>query len=66
MVDAANGAGASGAALAGAGPSIVALTPLDPEPIGAAMQRAASLAGVEGRTMILPPRNYGTRVDVSA
>jgi homoserine kinase len=66
MVDAANDAGASGAALAGAGPSIVALTPLDPEPISAAMQRAASAAGVEGRTMVLPPRNYGTRVDVSA
>ncbi len=42
------------------------LTPLDPEPISAAMQRAASVAGVEGRTMVLPPRNYGTRVDVSA
>jgi homoserine kinase len=66
IVDAANDAGASGAALAGAGPSIIALTPQDPEPIGAAMQLAATAAGVEGRTMVLPPRNYGTRVDVSA
>ena len=66
VVDAALAAGASGAALAGAGPSVVALTPLDPEPIAAAMAAAASSAGVSGRTMVLPPRNYGTRVDVSA
>ena len=66
VVEAALAAGASGAALAGAGPSVVALTPLDPEPIAAAMATAASTAGVSGGTMILPPRNYGTRVDVSA
>lgn len=66
IVDAANNAGASGAALAGAGPSIIALTPGNTEPISAAMQLAATTAGVEGRTMVLPPRNYGTRVDVSA
>lgn len=65
IVDAALGAGASGAALAGAGPSIVALTPLDPAPVAGAMAAAASAAGVEGRPMILAPRNYGTRVDVS-
>jgi homoserine kinase len=66
IVDAATGAGAAGAALAGAGPSVVALTPLDPEPITAAMQRAAAAAGVAGSTMVLSPRNYGTRVDVSS
>jgi homoserine kinase len=66
IVDAANEAGASGAALAGAGPSVVALTPLDPQPISSAMERAAAAAGVAGRIMVLPPRNYGTRVDVSA
>ncbi|HVC42941.1 MAG TPA: homoserine kinase [Candidatus Saccharimonadales bacterium] len=65
IVDAAIDAGASGAALAGAGPSVMALTPLDPEPIVAAMTGAAARAGVAGRTMVLPPRNYGTRVDVS-
>jgi homoserine kinase len=65
IVAAANDAGASGAALAGAGPSVIALTPLDPEPIAAAMAAAAAGAGVGGRTMVLPPRNYGTRVDVS-
>jgi homoserine kinase len=65
IVEAALAAGAAGAALAGAGPSVIALTPLDPEPITAAMSGAAAVAGVEGRIMVLPPRNYGTRVDVS-
>ena len=65
IVAAAGGAGASGAALAGAGPSVVALTALDPEPIAVAMAAAASSAGVSGATMVLAPRNYGTRVDVS-
>ena len=66
IVDAALDAGASGAALAGAGPSVIALTPLDPEPIAAAMS-----GGGNGRRCArearwcLPPRNYGTRVDVS-
>ena len=66
IVAAANNAGASGAALAGAGPSVIALTPLDPAPIVRAMTTAAARAGVAGSTMVLPPRNYGTRVDVSA
>jgi homoserine kinase len=65
IVAAANEAGASGASLAGAGPSVIALTPLDPQPIVTAMAGAAATAGVAGQTMILPPRNYGTRVDVS-
>jgi homoserine kinase len=65
IVAAALAAGASGAALAGAGPSVIALTPLDPEPIAVAMAAAASVEGVSGGTMVLPPRNYGTRVDVS-
>ena len=65
IVAAAGGAGASGAALVGAGPSVVALTALDPEPIAVAMAAAASSAGVSGATMVLAPRNYGTRVDVS-
>jgi homoserine kinase len=65
IVDAALAAGASGAALAGAGPSVIALTPLDPAPITAAMSATATAEGVAGRTMVLSPRNYGTRVDVS-
>jgi homoserine kinase len=65
-VNAALEAGASGAALAGAGPSVIALTPLDTEPIAAAMAAAAGDAGVPGRIDVLSPQNYGTRVDVSA
>ncbi len=65
IVTAANEAGASGAALAGAGPSVIALTPLATEPIVAAMASAAADAGVAGQTMVLPPRNYGTRVDIA-
>jgi hypothetical protein len=29
------------------------------------MAGAGALAGVAGQTMVLAPRNYGTRVDVS-
>jgi homoserine kinase len=66
VMTAALDSGAAGAALAGAGPSVIALTPLDPEPVRAAMAAAAAAAGVAGQTMTLAPRNYGTRVDVSA
>jgi hypothetical protein len=45
---------------------VIALTPLDPQPIVSAMESAARRAGVEGRTMVLSPRNYGTRVDFSS
>ena len=65
VVEAAIEAGASGAALAGAGPSVIALTPLAAEPVVAGMAGAAARAGVAGLTLVLPPRNYGTRVDVS-
>jgi homoserine kinase len=66
IVDAALEAGASGASLAGAGPSVIALTPLDPVPIGHAMALAALHAQVPGEIRHLSPQNYGTRVDVSA
>ena len=66
LMTAAREAGAAGAALAGAGPSIVALTPLDPAPVAAAFEAAAAREGVPGRVMVLDVRNYGTRVDVKA
>jgi homoserine kinase len=66
VVEAALAAGASGSSLAGAGPSVIALTPLDPEPIGDAMALAALHAQVPGDIMYLSPQNYGTRIDVSA
>jgi homoserine kinase len=65
VITAAIDAGASGAALAGAGPSVIALTPLAPEAIVRAMAGAGAESGVAGQTMVLAPRNYGTRVDVS-
>ena len=64
LCTAARDAGAAGAALAGAGPSIVALTPLDPTPIAAGLQAAADQEGIDGETLVLDVRNYGTRVDV--
>jgi homoserine kinase len=65
IADAAIAAGASGAALAGAGPSVIALTPLDPGPIGDAMALAALGAQMPGDIVHLSVQNYGTRVDVS-
>lgn len=64
LIAAAREGGAAGAALAGAGPSVVALTPGDPEPVAQAMREAAERAGVSGSALLLRPRNYGTRVDV--
>ena len=66
IVDAAIDAGASGAALAGAGPSVIALTPLAMDAIADAMAQAALAAGVPGDVTVLPVQNYRTRVDVSA
>jgi homoserine kinase len=65
IVERAIDAGASGAALAGAGPSVIALTPLDPAPIGQAMVNAALGAHVPGEIVVATVQNYGTRVDVS-
>lgn len=64
LIAAARTAGAAGAALAGAGPSVVALTVADPEAVGAAMAAAASETGVSGAVLTLAPRNFGARVDV--
>jgi homoserine kinase len=66
LIAAAREAGAAGAALAGAGPSVVALTPLDPAPVLKALETAAADAGVGGSGLVLAPRNFGTRVDVRA
>jgi len=64
LCEAARDAGAAGAALAGAGPSIVALTPLDPTPVVAGLRVAAVEAQIDGETLTLDVRNWGTRVDV--
>lgn len=64
MIAAARAAGAAGAALAGAGPSVVALSVGDHVAVAAAMARAAEEHGVTGTAMTLAPRNFGARVDV--
>jgi homoserine kinase len=66
LISAAREAGAAGAALAGAGPSIIALTPLDPGPIGEAMTAKARGHGMPGSASVFSVRNYGTRVDLRA
>jgi homoserine kinase len=66
LVDAAYRGGAAGACLAGAGPSILALTPLDPAPVEAALTETAGQLNVPGRVVRLRPRNFGARVEVRA
>jgi homoserine kinase len=66
LIEAAYRGGADGACLAGAGPSILALTARDPAPVEAAMVEAASTLGVEGEAMRLRARNFGARVEVRA
>ena len=66
VIAAARRAGALGAALSGAGPSILALTLHDEAAVGAAMAEAASHLGVAGEARQLRLRNFGARVDVKA
>jgi homoserine kinase len=66
MIAAAVAAGAAGASLAGSGPSVLALTPLDPAPVEAALGDSARRSNIDGRTMVLRVRNFGARVDVHA
>jgi homoserine kinase len=58
--------GARGAALSGAGPSVVALTDAEPQPVADAMARAATRLGVPGECLVSRVRNWGARIDVSA
>lgn len=64
LIAAAYDGGADGACLAGAGPSILALTARDPGPVAEALRAAASRLGVPGDVLLLRPRNFGARVDV--
>jgi homoserine kinase len=65
IISAALGAGACGSCLAGAGPSILALTFSDPAAIQEAMAAAASAHSIGGRSIVSRVRNYGARVDTS-
>ncbi len=65
LIEAALDAGAHGACLAGAGPSVLALTGAASAPVEAALAEAASRAEVAGRVVTHRVRNFGTRVDVA-
>jgi len=65
LIDAALEGGARGAALSGAGPSVVALTDGDPSPVAAAMSSCAARLGVPGEALVSRVRNWGARIDVS-
>ncbi|MDQ6846914.1 MAG: homoserine kinase [Candidatus Dormibacteraeota bacterium] len=66
LIEAAYDAGADGACLAGAGPSVLALCSRDPQPVAAAMQAAAERLTMPGTALTLRPRNFGARVEVRA
>jgi homoserine kinase len=66
LIEAAYEAGADGACLAGAGPSVLALCSRDPEPVGRALQATAERLGVHGTVLSVRPRNFGSRVEVRA
>ncbi len=64
LTGAARAAGALGAFLSGAGSTVLAFVAPgnDPAPVQAALVEAASEVGLEGRTMIVAPRNRGPEV----
>ena len=63
IVSAARGAGAFGAALSGAGPSVIAFAPVRLAPrVTAAMEEAATLAGCPGRGRVVRVRAAGAQV----
>ena len=65
LIAAARDAGAAGACLSGAGPSVLALTWRDPDGVAAALLAAAAQHGLGGHTLISRVRDYGARVDTS-
>ena len=63
IVSAARGAGAFGAALSGAGPSVIAFAPTRLAPrVTAAMEEAATVAGTPGRGRVVRVRAAGAQV----
>ena len=63
VLRAAVAAGALGAALSGAGPTVVALATDKTDIIGGAMVKAFNDAGVRTRIFLLAPDNRGTRIE---
>jgi len=66
LISAALDGGARGAAMAGAGPSVVALCDHDPQSVESAFLAAASRCGLSGSVMSSRVRNFGARVDLVA
>lgn len=64
VLQAAAGAGALGAALSGAGPSVLALAIDQPELVGMAMQKAFALNGSSSQVFYLPADNQGAVVSI--
>lgn len=56
--------GARGAALSGAGPSVIALTDRDSDVVQTAMMATARRHGLRGRTWVSGIRNWGARIEV--
>jgi homoserine kinase len=65
LIEAAMAAGAHGACLAGAGPSVLALCTGDTAAVESAMAAAARVATVEGHPVVHAVRNFGARVDLA-
>ena len=64
LIEAAMAAGAHGACLAGAGPSVLALCTGDTALVTAAMAETAERIRVGGRALTYAVRNFGARVDL--
>jgi homoserine kinase len=62
LFDAAKGAGARGAALSGAGPTIIAFANHQGEPVGRAMADAAKRIGLAGMTRVVGVSPRGAQV----
>ena len=63
VLAAAEEAGALGAALSGAGPTLMALVAGEPEPVAAAMAAAWAGCGIAARTMVLEMAEAGVQVN---
>jgi homoserine kinase len=65
LISAAREAGAVGACLSGAGPSVLALCWRDVDRIADALTAAARRHGIDGSVLQSRVRDYGSRVDTS-
>lgn len=61
-LQAARDAGAAAAAISGAGPSLIAFCPADPQPVAAAMTAAFRAAGVNARPLLLGVSPVGAQI----